>query len=104
MTKASIFREGVLGFLKLPSFLFCVGPAFGQVSTTAASKVNSVLGTVLYIISSAGVVLFTMAIILAGYKFIFVEGTKLTELKGILIGGILFGVAGALAYYFVSGS
>lgn len=73
-------------------------PAFAQVSTVASSVNNKVSGF-LTIVAGVGVSLFTLAIIMAAYKFAFVENTKLHDLRGLLIGGVLFGAAGAIAYY-----
>lgn len=74
-----------------------------QAQGVVAAKTNSILSAFLSVLMSAGLALFTSAIILAAYKFSFVEGTKLTDLKGLLIGGTLFGIAGAIAAFFVMG-
>jgi hypothetical protein len=78
--------------------------AFAQVATSAANKVNQTLNGFLYVVMSVGIVLFTAALVLAGYKFAFVEGTKFADLKGVLIGGVLFGAAGAIASFLVTGA
>lgn len=78
--------------------------ALAQVATSAASKVNQTLNGFLYVVMSVGIVLFTAALVLAGYKFAFVEGTKFADLKGVLIGGVLFGAAGAIAGFLVTGA
>jgi hypothetical protein len=78
-----------------------LSPAFAQVSTTSTT-VNAKLNIFLYVITGVGATLFTASIIMAGYKFAYVEGTKLADLKGILIGGVLFASAGAIALSFTS--
>lgn len=78
--------------------------AMAQVATSAASKVNQTLNGFLYVIMSVGIALFTAALVLIGYKFAFVEGTKFSDLKGVLIGGVLFGAAGAIAGFLVTGA
>lgn len=84
--------------------LLQIDTAMAQVATTAASKVNHTLNGFLYVVMSVGIVLFTAALVLAGYKFAFVEGTKFADLKGVLIGGVLFGAAGAIAGFLVNGA
>jgi hypothetical protein len=78
-----------------------LSPAFAQV-TPAGTTVNSKLQIFLYIITGVGAMLFTGALTMAGYKFAYVEGTKMADLKGILIGGVLFASAAGIAYSFTS--
>jgi len=78
-----------------------LSPAYAQVST-AGTQVNSKLNMFLLILTGVGATLFTAAITMAGYKFAFVEGTKLADLKGILIGGVLFASAAGIAYSFTT--
>lgn len=77
--------------------------ALAQVSTVA-TKVNTTLNGFLYVISGVGLALFTAALVLIAYKFSFVEGTKFSDLRGLIIGGSLFGAAGAIAAFLVNGS
>ena len=39
---------------------------------------------------------------IAGYKITFVEGYKVADSKGVVIGGIVFGLAAVLASFFTS--
>ena len=65
----------------------------------AQSKVASVMGFFLSLVQVAGYSLFVIAIMLAGYKITFVEGYKASDAKGVVIGGIVFGLAASLATY-----
>ncbi len=94
--------KSILFLLAVPLLLTDV--AFAQVAISAATKVNLTLNGFLYVVMSIGIVLFTAALVLAGYKFAFVEGTKFADLKGVLIGGVLFGAAGAIAGFLVTGA
>jgi hypothetical protein len=94
--------KSILFLLAVPLLLTDV--AFAQVAISAATKVNQTLNGFLYVVMSIGIVLFTAALVLAGYKFAFVEGTKFADLKGVLIGGVLFGAAGAIAGFLVTGA
>ena len=76
--------------------------AFAQVATNSGQKVNSILSMFLYLLTGAALTLFTAALVTVGYKFAYVEGTKLADLKGVVIGGVLFGIAGSVAAYLVS--
>ena len=70
----------------------------GSGSSWLANKAN-----VFYaVISGIAGILMTTAWTLAGYKFIFVDGTKLTDLKGLLIGGICCAGAAAWSYTMLS--
>lgn len=80
--------------LKYLALFACIalaaGPVLAQVSGSSAgsgwlsNKANIFYG----IVSGIAGTLMTTAWTMAGYKFIFVEGTKLTDLKGLLIGGL----------------
>ena len=76
-------------------------PAFAQVSTVSTT-VNSKLNGFLQVVTGVGLTVFTCALAFAGFKFAMVEGTKLHDLKGLLIGGTIFGAAGAIAAYLIS--
>jgi hypothetical protein len=73
---------------------------FAQVSTGATgTKISTFLSWVLALVQVAGYSLFTIALTVLGYKSAFVEGFKLSDGKGILIGGLIFGSAGLIASY-----
>lgn len=77
-------------------------PSMAQVSGAgagAAAKVTGILSTVLSVVQAVGITLFTLAMVFSGYKFAFVEGTKMADLKGVLIGGVIFGAASAIASF-----
>jgi hypothetical protein len=73
-----------------------------QVNTQASTSVNNKLNIFLTIFTGVGAVLFTAAIVFAGFKFAFEPNTKLADLKGLLIGGTLFGAAAAIAASLIS--
>ena len=67
---------------------------------TASSQVSTLLNSVLFVVQAGGVAAFTIAVVILGYKAIFVEGFKLSDGKGLMIGGVLFGAAAAIARVF----
>jgi hypothetical protein len=74
-----------------------------QVSAGAAeTKVTGFLSFVVRLVQVAGYSLFVIALMLLGYKVAYVEGFKITDGKGILIGGLIFGLAGVIATYIIS--
>ena len=91
-------RNIILGLLICTAVM---SPAFAQVNAVASSVSDKVDGFVT-IVQGVGLGFFTLAMCFVAYKFALIEGTKLTDLKGVLIGGTLFGAAGAIATYFSS--
>jgi len=77
-------------------------PLMAQVSVSAGNSGSSWLtnkANVFYlVVSSIAGILMTTAWTIAGYKFIFVEGTKLTDLKGLFIGGLCCAGAATWSY------
>ncbi len=75
-------------------------PVFAQVSVggSGASWLGNKANLFYGIVSSVSGILMTTAWTFAGYKFAFVEGTKLTDLKGLLIGGICCAGAATWSY------
>ena len=67
-----------------------------------ASKVTSFFSWILSLVQVAGYSLFTIALMMLGYKVTYVEGFKISDGKGIVIGGLIFGLAGVIAMYFTS--
>jgi len=67
-----------------------------------ASKVTSFFSWILSLVQVAGYSLFTIALMMLGYKVTYVEGFKIADGKGIVIGGLIFGLAGVIATYFTS--
>lgn len=77
--------------------------ALAQVSTGAAeAKVTGFFAFIVRLVQIAGYSLFVTALMLLGYKVAYVEGFKVTDGKGILIGGLIFGLAGVIATYIIS--
>jgi type IV secretion system protein VirB2/type IV secretion system protein PtlA len=82
------------------SFLLCLGlltiagaaPAFAQ----GLDRVNTLLDSVLGILRGVSITVVTIAIIWAGYKFLF-KSADLGECAKILGGGILIGGAAEIA-------
>jgi hypothetical protein len=72
-----------------------------QVSS-AESKVAGFFNFIVRLVQIAGYSLFVIALMLLGYKVAYVEGFKVTDGKGILIGGLIFGLAGVIATYIIS--
>lgn len=74
-----------------------------QLNTAAAaaaqSKVTAFLSFFASLVQVAGYSLFVIAIMMAGYKITFVDGYKPADAKGIVIGGIVFGLAAVLATF-----
>ncbi len=70
--------------------------------SAAKNRVSTILGFFLGLVQIAGYSLFTIAVMLAAYKITFVEGYKASDAKGIVIGGIVFGLAAAMATYITS--
>lgn len=91
--------------LKLLGAILFVGicsTASAQVATGVSSSVNSKLNAFLYVVTGAASILFTYCGTMAGYKFATTENTKFSELRGLLIGGVLAGSAASIAYALIS--
>ena len=90
--------------LKYMALFACIAlaatPVLAQVSAggSGASWLTNKANVFYAVISGISGILMTSAWTLAGYKFIFVEGTKLTDLKGLLIGGICCAGAATWSY------
>lgn len=76
--------------------LFAVEPAFAQGG--GLGKVNTFLENVLSVLRGASIAVVTIAIIWAGYKFLF-KHADIAEVGKILAGGLLIGGAAELARY-----
>ena len=75
---------------------------FAQVSTAASTKVTTFFSFVMGLVQVAGYSLFTIALMTLAYKITYVEGFKIADGKGIVIGGLIFGMAATIATYFTS--
>lgn len=90
--------------MKLASFLaavmclslLAVDPAFAQAAGGGLQKVNTFMDNVLTVLRGVSITVVTIAIIWAGYKFLF-KHADLGEVGKILGGGLLIGGAAELA-------
>lgn len=78
--------------------LIAVEPAF---ATGGLSKVNTFVQNVSVVLSGASIAVVTIAIMWAGYKFLF-KHADITEVGKILGGGLVIGGAGEIAAYLLS--
>lgn len=98
-TSASNNRMAVmLGFLVMAALL-AAEPALAQ--TGGLDKVNTFMTNVLAVLRGASVTTVTIAIMWAGYRFLF-KHADLAEIGKILAGGLLIGGAAELARYLLS--
>lgn len=65
------------------------------------SKVNDFMDNIASILSGAAIITVTVAIMWAGYKFLFTQATPM-EVGKIVIAGLLIGGAAEIASYIVS--
>lgn len=79
------------------AMLVAVEPAFAQ----GVEKVNSFLDNVLMILRGASIAVVTIAVMWAGYKYLF-KHADLAEVGKILAGGLLIGGAAELANFLLS--
>ncbi|EMP3151380.1 TrbC/VirB2 family protein [Salmonella enterica] len=78
--------------------LFAVEPAFAQ---GGLDKVNTFMDNVLSILRGVSITVVTIAIMWAGYKFLF-KHADIAESAKILAGGLLIGGAAELARFLLS--
>lgn len=93
--------------LKYLALFACIALAASPVLAQVAQQTGEAWlvkkGNLFYgIISAISGILMTSAWTLAGYKFIFVDGTKLADLKGLLIGGLCCAGAAKWSYEMLS--
>lgn len=86
----------VLGLLVVATGLFVGDPAFAQ--SGGIDKVNTFMENVLNVLRGASIAVVTIAIIWAGYKFLF-KHADIGEVGKILGGGLLIGSAAELARF-----
>ena len=92
--------KGALPLLSLLALavLFATEPAFAQ---GGLDKVNTFLDNVLTVLRGASIAVVTIAIIWAGYKFLFKHADMMECLK-ILGGGLLIGGAAEIARFLLA--
>lgn len=88
----------MLGFLVMAA-LFAAEPALAQ--TGGLDKVNTFMDNVLAVLRGVSITTVTIAIMWAGYKFLF-KHADIAEIGKILAGGLLIGGAAELARYLLS--
>jgi hypothetical protein len=82
--------------------LFSVAPqAWAQVAGEA--RVTSFFSWFSRLVQTAGYFIFLIALMAVGYKSAFQEGYKISDSKGVVIGGLIFGLAATIATFFVNG-
>lgn len=101
MESLTINKSGAsraLPLLALLAFavLFAAEPAFAQ--TGGLDKVNTFMDNVLSILRGVSITVVTIAIMWAGYKFLF-KHADIAECAKILAGGLLIGGAAELARF-----
>ena len=88
--------------IALAATILCLHSPEALAQVAGASKVTSFFSWILSLVQVAGYSLFTIALMMLGYKVTYVEGFKIADGKGIVIGGLIFGLAGVIATYFTS--
>lgn len=90
-----------LSYVAVAAFLtlLAVEPAFAQ--TGGLQKVNTFMDNVLAVLRGVSVTAVTIAIMWAGYKFLF-KHADIAEIGKILGGGLLIGGAAELARYLLT--
>jgi len=92
----------VLTFALAALLLLCVAdPAFAG-GGTVKTKVSDFMCQVLAIVNVAGLAIVTIAIFIFGYQVAF-GGKRPTEAAPVLVGGLIIGISGTLASFFVPG-
>jgi type IV secretion system protein VirB2/type IV secretion system protein PtlA len=94
MTKKLDSKVTILGLIALIA-LMMVEPAF---AVGGLSKVNTFVQNVLSVLQGIAIAVVTVAIMWAGYKFLF-KHADIAEVGKILGGGLLVGGAAELAAY-----
>lgn len=98
MKQASNNTVSAIMFYALAALAFAVEPAF---AAGGLDKVNTFMDNVLAVLQGVSLVVVTIAIMWAGYKYLF-KHADLAEAGKILAGGLLIGGAGELASYLLS--
>jgi type IV secretion system protein VirB2 len=89
--------------LLVPAGLIAAGPmpVFAQAAGGGLTPVTNVMTNVSSVLTGVGVVMFTIAIIWAGFKMAF-QHAKWSEISNIVIGGILVGGAATIAGWLIT--
>lgn len=83
-------------FMTMALLAFFAGPAAAE----GLDSVNTFLDTVVDLLTGAGVLIVTVAIMWCGYKMIF-KGASFSEVAMIFVGGLLIGGAATIAGYLI---
>jgi TrbC/VIRB2 pilin len=99
--KTSIRTQSLLTFaLAVMLLLVIAEPALA--GGTVKTKVSTFMCDVLAIVNVAGLAIVTIAIFIFGYQVAF-GGKRPTEAAPVLVGGLIIGISGTLASFFVPG-
>lgn len=79
--------------------LLCIDPALAQ-STGGLDRVNTFMDNILALLRGISITVATIAIIWAGYKFLY-QHADLSEVVYIVGGGLLVGAAAEIARYLI---
>jgi len=100
-TNNRVFNRGLLVLLAFAA-TFVAGPALAEAGGIGGlDKVNTFMDNVLAVLRGVSITTVTIAIIWAGYKFLF-KHADIAEIGKILAGGLLIGGAAELANYLLS--
>jgi hypothetical protein len=90
----------LMGLVAVAMMAFFIDPAWA--GSTVKNKVQTFTCDILGIVVVAGRVVVTVAIFIFGYMVSF-GGKRPTEAAPVLVGGLIIGIAGELAAFFVPG-
>lgn len=82
---------------------YLVDPALAQSSTGGLDRINTFMDNILTLLRGISVTIATIAIIWAGYKFLY-QHADLSEIVYIIGGGLLVGAAAEIARYLLGSS
>jgi type IV secretion system protein VirB2/type IV secretion system protein PtlA len=94
-------RNALIGSVLALACLFALEPAFAQAASGGLDKVNTFMESILAILRGVSIITVTLAIMWAGYKFLF-QHAGLRDLMPIIGGGLLIGGASEVAIYLLA--
>lgn len=99
--KTSPLSSFVMALCMTFAFLLFCSPEFAYAAGGGLDKVNNFMENVADILRGASVISVTVAVMFAGYKFLFTQAT-IMEVGKIVIAGLLIGGASEIARYIVA--
>ncbi len=93
----NIKNIGTIGLMMTFAMLVTIEPAFAQ----GVEKVNTFIDNVLTLLRGASIAVVTIAVMWAGYKYLY-KHADLAEVGKILAGGLLIGGAAEFANFLLS--